>query len=196
MKRLLFLLCLLSLNSFGKIYAEPYLGFSSGSGESQYTSIYNHEYSGRLIGLRAGWLSSNNLFYSLDYSLNNFILDTEQNGSYADDDVSRSQFGLLIGKSFNSFKLWATYFFLADLTGNDSASSGSQFISSSDKIEDGSGLAIGGSIFIWGRTQLCIELRSLSFDSATSSGGNVVTYNSTDLTEYVVSLSFPFGVGR
>jgi hypothetical protein len=193
----LFILCFVfTTTAFAKLYGEPYIGFSSGGGESKYSSAtYEHEYSGRLYGFRAGYVASSKTFYSLDYSLNRFILDSEESGAVADDEVSRSQLGINIGRAFSGFKLWGTLFLFGEISGEDSQGS-NQFISNQDSIDDLQGFGLGVSFFIFKRTQLCIELRNLSYGGASSGSGSVAGFDSTSLSEYVVSLSFPFGGGK
>ncbi|MDA9793389.1 hypothetical protein N9B72_02275 [Bacteriovoracaceae bacterium] len=190
------LLLALSSHAISKSYVEPYIGSSNGSGKSKYTSTdYAHKYSGRLIGVRAGWVSKSKLFYALDYSINQFILDSESSGSYADDEVSKSQLGLLVGRSFGAVKLWATYFLQGKLQGEDSASTG-QFLSDDQSFKNLSGVGIGASFFIFAKTQLNIEYRSLDYSKSISSGSSVASFDRSNMSEYIVAVSFPFGGGK
>ena len=146
---LVFTLSILSVNANAGVFFEPYIGLSNGEGESSYSSgNYTHSYSGRILGTRLGWALQNRWMFGVDYSINQVIMDSEQSSAYASDEISKKQIGLMVGKIFNGWKVWANYFISGEITGADATATSNQFLSENDEFSELSGFSAGASFFI------------------------------------------------
>ena len=193
---LVFILLILSVNARAGVFFEPYIGSSNGEGESSYSSgNYTHSYSGRIIGGRLGWALQNRWMFGVDYSINQVIMDSEQSSAYASDEISKKQIGLMVGKIFKGWKVWANYFISGEITGADAAANSNQFISENDEFSDLSGLSAGASLFITKNFQLNAEYRILSYGSVSNNGSLNSSYSSLDIAEYGIYISLPLGGG-
>ena len=186
--------------SYSGIYLEPYLGMSNGTGDSKYTSTsdYSHKYSGPTYGAKLGWMFKKSRFYfGADSSQSSFVMDSEQSGAYASDEVTKKQMGIFVGKMISSFKLWGIYYLSGSIEGKDSeAVSGNQFISTKNEISDMSGFGAGLSFYIGSSFQLNLEYHSLTYDSLTTNGAKNTNFTESSFTEYLITLSLPLGDGK
>ena len=196
MKILVLLGLLLTVNvSKAGIHVEPYLGYMLfGDADDDTTTSgteYDLDYHPILLGGKFGY---NYLGFmgGLDISLSpNFTLQTNTKTGTSNTtnkyDYSASYIGLFAGYNLPAlFRVWVTYYFKAELEGEEPPVSGNEF--------KGSGLGIGGGYtgFPIPFISVNAELRKPSFDeSFTNSTGTTVAVDYSAF-ELFISISAQF----
>ena len=191
------LLSIISLSAKARIYGEPIIGFSNFNGESTFsTTTFEHEYSAPMIGARVGY-SFSPFILGFQYSQSSGIMDTTENNGFSSDEIKSTKMSLFFGIMFSSSKLWLNYYLSSKVEGvDDQASSGNQFISSSNEIDSGNGFGGGYGFYLTDSIQLNLEYKTITYDNYKTNGAISSSFSESKLSEYTLTLSIPFGDSR
>jgi hypothetical protein len=180
-------------NTKAGIHVEPYLGYSlGGSGDSTFgTTNYDHSYGTPTIGGRLGY-GMLGFMAGIDYSMQNFGLESEVGSTTFDDDVSKSQLGIFVGYELPILlRVWGTYFLSSKIEGDDSQAAGTLF-DSRYEFSDGGGYALGAGFTGLPFVSINLEYRTLEYDKGELNGATITNYNEKlDLSEILLSVSLP-----
>ena len=189
---------LFSINnsSMAGVLLEPYLGFSLiGDGDSKVTNIdQDHSYSAITLGGRVGYTFLG-FMGGLDYSYETHDIKSKSSVETAKDGINRNQLGLFVGYNLPILvRVWGTYFIHAGVEGKDNVSESSQFLSKDNKLESGSGIALGAGFTGLPFVSINLEYRKFDFDKLTTKGVTDNSYKGTSLSEFLLSVSLPLDI--
>ncbi|OFZ26679.1 MAG: hypothetical protein A2381_16940 [Bdellovibrionales bacterium RIFOXYB1_FULL_37_110] len=187
---------LFAINSHAGILLEPYLGYALlGDGEVTVSNTkYENEYSTPTFGGRLG-LQHLGFMMGVDYSIQNFEMESKTGSTTYEDDVKKKQLGIFVGYNFPvMFRIWGTYFLSSSFEGDDTVAATNRY-DANDELTDGSGFALGIGYRPISYVSLNLEYRKFEYDTW-EQGGVEATNITKDqkLSEILLSVSLPFNV--
>ncbi|MBF0315723.1 MAG: hypothetical protein HQK50_01815 [Oligoflexia bacterium] len=187
--------------AFAGILLEPYLGKSlNGKGDTEYELLglkfpYKHSYDSITYGGRVG-ADIQKVQFGVDYSMQNFSLESEYSGAKGKDKVAKTQTGVFLGYGPQPWlRIWGLYIFESEVEGKDplNAAASVQFVYDQIKFSKGGGYGIGVGLMPNQYISINIEYRAIEYDEETIRGLTVTNMtNKFDLSELLVSVSLPF----
>lgn len=153
----LFFANLIAISAFADIFVEPSLGYGFGTNETTGTLLgfpatAKDDVTGFGLGLKAGY-SATMFFGGLD--LQYVLGSSKDEAGGADNDVTQTNIGAVVGLDFIFLRAWAGYIFSANVKVDDS---------SSTELSEGSGFKIGVGYKIIPMLSLNAEYTMITFD--------------------------------